>query len=321
MACRQMIAGLFAIMIGQLAYAQRSVPGFDHEVQVVTDNDNYLLQKRDGYYTNGLNVSLQRLGRSRKAGTSKVIMRYELGQAIFNPYKYNIINPELMDRPFAGYLFVKLSRSVFFKKGVQLQYGLSAGMLGKRSGAAATQRGFHKLINIYEVKGWDHQLKDEPAINMHFQYAHGLAGLRQEKPLVDVHATAKATLGTAFTDATVGAVVRIGWMERMEQSVYWNSRLHGGGADYRNRAEMFLFFHPELMVQGYNVTFQGGMFRSDKGPVTGTPNRFIYQHRLGLMYARHRFSVSLGVIHRTREAREMRRKENYGSVGVGYRFN
>jgi hypothetical protein len=38
------------------------------------------------------------------------------------------------------------------------------------------------------------------------------------------------------------------------------------------------------------------------------------------MFARRRLSTVLAIIHRTKEAKSMRRNENYGSITVGYRI-
>src|SRR5689334_10267948 len=115
---RQVII-IVLVLLGQWAAAQERRNYFTKEAILLTDNDNYLVQKRDGYYTNGFYFALQQLTRKP---THKVIMRYELGQMIFNPYKYSITQPENMDRPFAGYLYVKATRSRFFATGANLQY-------------------------------------------------------------------------------------------------------------------------------------------------------------------------------------------------------
>ena len=75
------------------------------------------------------------------------------------------------------------------------------------------------------------------------------------------------------------------------------------------------------MLQLYNATLQGGMFRKDKGPVTASIEPWLYQHRVGLMFASRPISAVLAIVHRTKEARTMRRAENYGSILLSYRFN
>lgn len=312
---------LMAVMLCQAARAQRSRPGhFRNEIIFITDNDNYTLQKRDGYYTNGFYLSLQQLSGRKSRRVLKTIMRYELGQMIYNPYKYSITDPAQMDRPFAGYLYIKATRSVFFNRGNNLRAGVSAGMLGKASGAQQTQQNYHKLIHIYAVEGWTHQLNNEPGVNLHVQYTHPLSGPLSAGQMVDLHAIGKGTLGTSFTNATAGLLFRIGFMEQSTQSVAWDSRLHGAAPAYRNPIEVFAFFQPEAMVQGYNATLQGGLFRKDKGPVTADLQPWLYQHRMGFMIGLRRFSTVIALVHRTREARQMRRKENYGSIQLSYRF-
>jgi lipid A 3-O-deacylase len=308
------------ILLAQCLHAQEGRNRFSKEAILVTDNDNYLVQKRDGYYTNGFYFALQKLAKPKRIN-EKAIMRYEIGQMIFNPYKYSITQPENMDRPFAGYLFIKASRSRFFQNGANLQYGLSVGTIGKSSGAQQTQRIYHDLINIYPVEGWDYQIKDEVGLNLNGQYTYPLTGKLVHGQVIDVHATGKAIIGNTFTNGTAGLLFRIGVFEQANQSVAWNSRLHNNEPKYLHPREFFAFYQPEAMLQLYNATLQGGMFRKNKGPVTADIQPWLYQHRVGLMYASRRISTVLAIVHRTKEARQMRRAENYGSIQLSYRFN
>ena len=316
---RRIIAALVVMTMCQWAHGQAERT-FKQEISLVSDNDNYNLQKRDGYYTNGFNLSFQHLGIPHSSRTQKVITRYEIGQMIFNPRKYSITDPALMDRPFAGYLYVRVSRSRFFKNMANLKYGLMLGLLGPPSGAQSVQRSYHKLINIYEVRGWGYQLKSEPSINLQAQYTHPLLGRPRQGFSADLHAVTKASLGNAFTNASGGVLFRIGFIENANESAAWNSRLHTSTSSYLNHHEAFLFFQPEALYQAYNATMEGGLFREDKGPVVAELNPWLYQHRLGLMYVWRAFSVSFATIHRTREVKNQYRKENYASIGVNYRM-
>ena len=293
---------------------------FTREVSLITDNDNYTLQKRDGYYTNGFKFAFQHIVIPHNTRTQKVIMRYEIGQMIFNPYKYSITDPDLMDRPFAGYLYARVTRSRFFKNESNLRYGIMFGVLGPPSGAKAVQRKYHNLINIYEVQGWDYQLNSEASVHLQAQYSHPLIGRPNKKVSADLHAVTSASLGNAFTNATAGVLFRAGLFEHASESAQWNSRIQHSAPTYLHKHEFFLFFQPELMAQAYNATLQGGMFRDDKGPVVAELNPFLYQHRIGLMYASRPITVSFSIVHRTREAKHMYRKENYGSIAVSLRL-
>jgi lipid A 3-O-deacylase len=321
MSCKCGTIFILLALLGQGITAQNRKNHFSKEAILITDNDNYLVQKRDGYYTNGFYFSFQHLAKKQKHPNEKVIMRYELGQMIFNPYKYSIVSPENMDRPFAGYLYVKANRSRFFKNGGNLQYSLSVGTIGNSSGAQEVQRAYHNLINIYQVEGWGYQLKDEAGLNFGAQYFHPLIGEPRPGQVIDLHAVGKANLGNTFTNAIAGLLFRIGLVEKAEQSVAWNSRLHRTDPNYLHHREFFAFYQPEGMLQLYNATLQGGMFSRHKGPVTADIEPWLYQHRVGLMYASSRVSIVLAIIHRTKEARSMRRAENYGSIQVSYRFN
>ena len=314
---RRIIPALVILMGYHWAYGQDERT-FKKEISLISDNDNYNLQKRDGYYTNGFNLAFQHIAVPHHRYTQKAIMRYEVGQMIFNPRKYSITDPAEMDRPFAGYLYMKLTRSRVFKNGSNLQYGLMLGLLGPPSGAQSVQRKYHQLINIYEVRGWGYQLKSEASLNLQARYTYPLLGRPRKGISADLHAVTKGSLGNAFTNVAGGFLFRVGIIEKTQESAAWNSRIHRVAPSYLNHREVYLFFQPEALYQAYNATVEGGMFREDKGPVVARLNPWLYQHRLGLVYAWRAFTASIAVVHRTREVKYQYRKENYASVGVSF---
>ena len=81
---RRIIPALIIMMGCQWVQGQHQ-KAFKREISLISDNDNYNVQKRDGYYTNGFNFSFQKLAVPYDPRTQKVIMRYEIGQKIFNP--------------------------------------------------------------------------------------------------------------------------------------------------------------------------------------------------------------------------------------------
>ncbi|MEO8884595.1 MAG: lipid A-modifier LpxR family protein, partial [Mucilaginibacter sp.] len=76
------------------------------EIGLQTDNDAYLMQGSDRYYTNGFFL-FYRHALKVADGTSlkNKILGLELGQKIFNAQSGRIPSVVYLDRPFAGYLY------------------------------------------------------------------------------------------------------------------------------------------------------------------------------------------------------------------------
>ncbi len=297
------------------------------EMQVISDNDNYLFQLKDGYYTNGIRFTFSALrydkektGRPRNETLLKIINRFEAGQSIYNPVGYLKETNGLIDRPFAGYLYGKFQQDRFYKNGTIAALAISAGTIGKSSLAERIQKGYHRFFHLYPIEGWETQLKDEANINLHLQYIKPLLQPLTRKNIFALDATGKLNAGTVFTNVSAGLSLRFGLTEQNHQSVLYHARLHRRQPSYYRTSEFFFFFQPELGYHIYNATLQGGLFRKDKGEHTASPMPWVYQHRWGLAYAKENFSLSIAVIRRSREARTMVNNENYASAGLSLRF-
>ena len=84
-----------------LAYGQQQT--YKNELIFRTDNDAYLLEKKDGYYTNGMFL---KLNAATEKNNHKIINSYELGQMIYTPQDVNFYRDGIgIDRPFCGYLY------------------------------------------------------------------------------------------------------------------------------------------------------------------------------------------------------------------------
>ncbi len=308
-------------LLATVSSFSQSKRSYRNEFSLISENDNYLLGMHDGYYTNGAVLSLRHIGMRPRRNELKVIYQYEIGQMIFNPSSYKVIDPAKMDRPFAGYLYGKFSRTGYFNNDGLLQLGMAIGTIGKSSGAETVQRSYHNLISIYKVRGWPYQLKDEPSINLSALYVQPLFPKLFSRSIVNLSSFQKMNLGNAFTNLSAGFMLRLGLAEKNSESAAWGSRLNRNGSPYFHKAEVFLFFQPELVGQLYNATVQGGLFIKDKGPVTCPLEPIMYQHRIGIQYAEGRSSVQIAGAYKTKEASSMIKNERYAIIALAYRFN
>lgn len=291
---------------------------FRYELVGVTDNDNYTLQLRDGYYTNGLFFTfLWAAAPTNPSRAEKIVHGIEIGQQIFNPIRFDKTNISDQDRPFAGYLFAKYHHKKALNNGAMFGWNASIGTIGPASGAENVQRWYHGLIGIYDVEGWPTQLHNEWNFNLGTQYAKSIVKGKS----TDVSMLAEGQIGNAFTGAMGGLLLRLGQFEQHGRSVHWymRSSTNGKGAPV-NKSETYIYFQPSLTFQGYYAVLQGGLFTSDKGPFTTNIQPLVYSHQIGIKHAQNRMSFALCYVQRGKQATTQIRKENFVSIQLAYRF-
>ena len=233
---------------------------------------------------------------------------------MYNAYTANIRYIEEVDRPITAYLFIAANLDRYFANETFLSFTAEAGTIGQRAFGRQFQEGIHKVFRLYDIAGWEYQLENAFGIDASMQYG----GLMYRDRWFDVSGHAKATLGLNHTGLSVAPTLRLGRINRLDQSVYTSSRLQAGGNSPGR--ELFLYYSPRLHFVGYDATLQGGMFLRDKGPVTYTPARWVWYNQVGIMYAKNALSLHFQYIFYTKELPGMFFRHRYGSVGVGYRF-
>jgi len=228
---RNMVPGL--LMVSSLCAAGVSTPADAAEtggaVTLTVEND--VLTGSDNAYTNGLGATwvsndlasyddkspVRQWGRFwdflpfvGDAGY-KTYASWTIAQEMHTPTDITLSDPPLSDQPYAGVLYVDnvlYARSERWTNAWELQLGVT----GDASGAASTQRKFHKAIGADEPMGWHTQLPQEPIINVGFTTAHlwkqGNVGDSAQWRLVPV---ANVGLGTYFTGVGAGMYGEVGW--------------------------------------------------------------------------------------------------------------
>jgi len=315
-----------------IIFAQKDISAKNHffrnEISLVSDNDNYTLLGRDGYYTNGIYLKLSHavdIENSKwyknKPNIKKVITGFEFGQAIYNPVSYNRPFPEYQDRPFAGYLAFTFGQYIFLKKNTVLEYAVSLGTIGPNSFGKNVQRWYHNVIGIYDVVGWPYELNNEASINLKTAWYQSLLKTDPQKSQFNIDGFAKANLGNAFTNLSVGGTFKVGMVENHCNSDHWKARLSTkNGSKAMGNHELYFYYEPALTYQAYNAVLQGGMFLKNKGPLTASIKPVFFSQQFGVRYAKNRFGAALTYVNRTRQATTQIRNENFVSLQVGYKI-
>jgi hypothetical protein len=322
-----LLAAFISVPLISFSQKTTATKKFRNEFSVVSDNDDYSFQFRDGYYTNGIYLKLSYasdLSTSKwfnKPTIIKVVNGIEIGQAIYNPYSFSYSQPQQQDRPFTGYLALTFDKHIFYKSNNVLELGASLGTIGPNSLGENVQRWYHGVIGIYDVRGWPTQLNNEVSLNLKASFVKPLITGDKEKRTFNIDAFAKAQLGNAFTNVSVGSLFRVGRIENNWNSSHWRARVSSSdGAAPVQHHEIYFFYQPSITLQVYNATLQGGMFINDKGPLTVDINPVVFTNQIGVRYAQSRWTTALIYIFRSKEAKRQIRSENLCSIQIAYRF-
>lgn len=320
--CTRAVVTGIAILLAVTTRAQvGSSRNFTNQFSLVTENDRYLMQGKDRYYTNGIMLNYSRAKQVNKSWNLKRVNKFELGQQLYTPYSRKIYTTRSIDRPITGYLYGKYLQSNFIKKNQLLEWGVSVGTIGKAALGEGMQDLFHKMIHVdAEWYGWiwKYQLNTEAGINLHGRYAKGLLN---QLSFIQVTPVTSGTLGTNFTNISQGILLQLGKFNEQHQNSWWNASVEAPGSQEVPGMEWYFFYYPEIKYQFYNATIQGGFFRDDKGPHTSGLEDWVMTHQVGAAFAMSRYTVRLSVTLESKEAQTQRYSHDYGSILLGYRFN
>jgi len=294
---------------------------YKNEFGIRSDNDAYLWYGQDRYYTNGLfffyrHAVDQSKFQSRKL--EKVIYAFTIGQQMYTPLSGFLPEPELQDRPFAGYLFGRGQINFLYKNEQVLKVGLSLGTVGPNSLAREAQNLLHNTVGLYSTSGWDYQIGNSPALNLHTEYAALI--YRRSNDSFDLSLDSHLDLGSTFTGIGAGLLVRIGNINQFFHSAYHHTTVGQNGNIKPARAREFYFYaKPQLKYVAFDATIQGGLF-ANNSPVTFAVRPLVFEQKLGVNYTTRRFSIDYALTFRSKELQSPARQHQFGTITGSYRF-
>jgi hypothetical protein len=246
---------------------------------------------------------------------------------MYTPEDITVSVPDPTDRPYAGWLYLGVS----FHNKTDRWFDIiefNVGMIGPASIAGDTQRFVHHTLNIQEPEGWAHQVGNEPAINLIWERKVRLwrAG-SAFGPGADAFAHWGASLGTLYTYANGGGLVRAGWNVPTDFGVS-TIRLAGdinapmAANDPRLRAKrswglnVFGGFEGRAVLR--DGTLDGNLF-SDSASVDKYP--FVADLSIGASLIVDRWKFSYSQVARSREFKGQKHDwHSFGSVNVALTF-
>jgi hypothetical protein len=325
------LAAVLAMAVPTPGWSQAQPPDPRCSFSILLENDAFT--GTDRHYTHGTRLSWlsaeddlpaygRWLGRNLPmlAANGRKRIGYALGQSMFTPDNIDLTTLQRNDRPYAGWLFSEVS--ITSETGSRLDTAtLSLGIVGPWSGVEWTQKRWHETFGFQDPKGWEHQLDNEPTLNLMLdrQWRY-LAPVSFGGFSADVTPHIGGALGNVFTYAAVGATFRFG--QDLISDFGGPPRLTPSlpGAAYfkpRDKFGWYLFAGFGARAVARNIFLDGNTFGSshsvDKKTLVGDA-----QAGLALIFSCFRITYTL--VYRNKEYDTQERGDRFGAISLTGRF-
>ncbi|MDD4962984.1 MAG: lipid A deacylase LpxR family protein [Gallionella sp.] len=274
------------------------------------------------------------------AHTQNVVVKF--GQSMFTPKDFTRADLIQNDRPYAGLLYVGMSWNRR-KHGPQSNSEIldtreiTLGVIGPLSLAEQSQNLVHDVIGAAKFLGWQHQLKNEPALQLamdrKFKDYRGTGAIMPGFSADSIRSLG-LRLGNIETSATLGIEGRIGWNLPNDFGTYPirpgaenrppSASIHGGSGDttvVRPQPGIHLFGTMETKLVAHDFSLDGNLFQSSHS-VTRRP--WVAQAAIGVsahgMVAGHGAKLAVMRVYRSREFKEQGPSQTYGSIALSIEF-
>ncbi len=329
------------------AHAEDDAARRAHTFTLYLENDVFG-DRNDRYYTHGTKLSwisqdlsgyqdnplipawshplIEKLPFVNRPGDQRSVS-LSLGQNIYTPA--NIDRSDLIrdDRPYAGISY--LAFGLHSKNTRQMDtLEFDVGIVGRHSYAEDCQKVVHRWIDSTDPKGWEHQLHDEPILNIFFErkwrllrtkYASGLGS--DFIPHIGVN------IGNAFTGANMGAQVRFGWNLPNDFGTFVirpgsdsNAPLDVDDPRFFRpfrRFGLHLFLAVDGNTVARNIFLDGNTFRDSHSV---DKKHFVADFVGGIGIIFQRCKLTYSYVLRTKEFETQKEAQKFGAISISYSF-
>ncbi len=242
-----------------------------------------------------------------------------LGQAMYSPDDLTERNLIIDDRPYAGFLYGTIG--MLTDTGYRLDnVQLTLGVVGPSSLAAQTQDSWHAFGGFVDPRGWDNQLKDEPALVL--SYERKWRGIYQFSPFgfaVDATPYVGGSAGNVHTHLSTGATFRLGYDLPAD---YGPPLIQPNipGSDFfvpTQNIGWYLFAGFEGRAVARNIFLDGNSFKDSHSV---DKNYWVGGLQTGVAFTYKDVRLAYTHIFRTREFKQQKQADEFGAVTVSYRF-
>lgn len=182
---------------------------YTNQLQIQHDND--FVFAIDRYYTTGTFISYDRIIDGdfilRRSPEYPIQLRFALGQETYTPRELFESNFDLLERPYAGYLFGSLQISKASENSIFKLEG-ELGLTGPQSLAGEFQVAYHELINEF-IPVWEGEIANSVHANLKSQFVRDFI-IPKSDLLSSVSLVSEISVGTKSVYAQQGALAYFG---------------------------------------------------------------------------------------------------------------
>ncbi|WP_160164573.1 lipid A deacylase LpxR family protein [Pedosphaera parvula] len=333
---RAAVWGILSVPLLSFAQSYNQGPVFS----AIEEND--LVVKTDRHYTQGIKLSyLQRdgvmpelLDRFSKwvptlgfeLGTNK--FGYTVGQNIYTPADIQQRQFIPNDRPYAGWLYTGLALqrrgSAFSDQVAVLEHlELDLGVIGPWSLANEAQTWVHELRGFATPKGWNHQLHNEPGLDLKFERSWRWPAVATRPWGIDFIPRVGFNLGNVETSARINGTVRAGWHLPDDFGPHTIDSItlpEGGispGAEEGENYGVYIFGSAQSKGVAYTAFLDGNLWQAS--PHVEKKN-YITELSTGIVLQLNPVELGFTYVYRTREFVLQTERDSYGSIFISGRF-
>jgi hypothetical protein len=239
-----------------------------------------------------------------------------VGQRIYTPSDKTRTEPDPLDRPYAGWLYLLADIRVRSGSAVD-SLQASLGVIGPASLAQQTQNTYHALIGSDKAQGWDSQLGNAPALLLGYERAWpSVLHTRVAGLSADITPKLGATLGV-YTYANAGAVLRLG--QNLPDDFPVTDISLGPPRDgYRpgdSRFGWYVWVGTDVRAVAWNTFLDGNLF-SDGPSVKGNP--FGHDLQLGIAAVWNKARVGFTFVARSKEFETQVGADKFGQLTLSF---
>lgn len=249
-------------------------------------------------------------------------MVLSLGQLMFTPTDKYRQTLDADDRPYAGYLYLGIGYHARTSETLH-STEFDIGVVGPAALARQAQDLVHDIRGLDKFRGWDNQLKNEPAFQLVFERKRkqGKARLAVLNSLeMEIISHWGASIGNVASYLNGGGEFRLGWdlpddfgTSTLRPGGDNNTPTTGQDGDTPLRIQGFVAADMRLLAN--NIFLDGNTFR-DSHSVHRKDG--VADIALGIAGTWKRFRFAYAHIYRSKEFSKQRKAQFYGSLSLSY---
>jgi lipid A 3-O-deacylase len=283
---------LAGLSVASVAFAGESLPSIGEFKQVAAngfttvrlnvDNDSLLLNKDDGFYTSGIQISSRKV---LNTAQESVIYGWQLGQDLYTASDIKLRPEEILpiDHPYVGWIFAGVFRELADSSGKSSKVGVDIGCLGACAGGERTQTLLHKFLQQPLPKAWNTQLQQEWGVVLSGEWSPVRQVLSDK---IDLQPRLKGHFGNIFTDASIETTIRYGSLNNLPEQMV-----------------NCLFLRGEIKAIGYDATLQGGYF--NKQAISARLQRSVGELELGFQWRSNDYGLFASIVRRSSAIKDL----------------